>query len=143
MPRGKKINLRVEQFLARRGFFLDDVRTLVRNQIYLLFLACAVLVLSAFSPWATAFAAGTALVTLNFWFLAKGLQSLARGQQGVMAASLVRFYGRMALTGIFLFGLIVWGELPVPALVAGLTTVIINILFWGVFRFHRQKVKEA
>ncbi|SDB26977.1 ATP synthase I chain [Desulfonatronum thiosulfatophilum] len=139
----RNINLRIEKILHRQGFFLHDFRTLLRNQIYLLFLAFVIMLLAGFHPAALAFASGTALVTVNFWFLAKGLQSLTRQQEGLMALSLIRFYGRMILTGFILFALIVWSGLPVAALVAGLTTVIINILFWGVFRFHRQKVKEA
>jgi Flp pilus assembly protein TadB len=97
-------------------------------------------------PWALAFFAGTALITINFWFLAKGLQNTAQLRKGSVAVSLVvRFYGRMLLTGLALFGLIVWAGLPVAALLAGMTTVVINILCWGIFRFNRQRqnVKEA
>lgn len=143
MPLLTRANLRIESFLAHRGFYLYDVRTLVRNQLYLLFLGCVAMFLSGLNPWLTAFASGTALVTMNFWLLAKGLQGVMQVQEGAVAVSLLRFYGRMILTGLLLYGLIVWGGLPVPALLAGLSTVIINILSWGVFRFHRQKVKEA
>jgi hypothetical protein len=136
-----KINDRVEAFLARRGFYLPEVRTLIRNQLYLVTLSLGVCLVFGLPPWALAFFAGTALITMNFWFLAKGLQNMAQLRQGSIAISLVRFYGRMFLTGLALFGLIVWAGLPVAALLAGLTTVVINILFWGIFRFNRQKVK--
>ncbi|WP_233248399.1 ATP synthase subunit I [Desulfonatronum sp. SC1] len=122
---------------------LHDVRTLVRNQIYLLVLGCILALVTGLSSWAMAFAAGCALVTMNFWFLAKSLQSVVHRQEGAVVVSLAQFYGRLLLTGLALFGLIAWGGLPVPALVAGLSTVVVNILFWGVFRFYRQKVKEA
>ncbi|TVR00854.1 MAG: ATP synthase subunit I [Desulfovibrionales bacterium] len=138
-----RINLKIETFLRRSGFHLDDVRILVRNQIYLFFLGCALVVLFRLAPWAVAFGAGCALSTLNFWHLAKGLQSIVHNPDGAVAASLIRFYGRLALSGLALFGLIIWASLPLAALIAGLSTVIVNILFWGVFRFHRQKVKEA
>lgn len=138
-----RINLKIEAFLYRNGFTLPEIRILVRNQIQLFGLGCAVMVLSGLAPWAIAFGAGCALSTANFWLLAKGLQSIMHRPDGAVAVSLIRFYGRLALTGLALFGLIAWGGLPVAALVAGLSTVVVNILFWGVFRFHRQNVKEA
>jgi small-conductance mechanosensitive channel len=138
-----RTNTRIETFLAHRGFCLDEVRVLVRNQIYCVCLGLALLIVSGLQPWAIAFLSGTVLVTVNFWLMAKGLQGIIHTRDGAVAISLFRFYGRLILTGLILFGLIVWGGLPVPALLAGLTTVVINILLWGVFRFHRQKVKEA
>lgn len=138
-----RTNLRIEVFLRRNGFYLDDVRILVRNQLYFLFLGCALMAFSGLAPWALAFGAGCALSTMNFWMLAKGLQSIVHRPDGAVAVSLIRFYGRLALSGIALFGLIIWAGLPLTALIAGLSTVVVNILFWGVFRFHRQKVKEA
>jgi len=138
-----RINQRIEAVLARRGFLLHDVRILVRNQIHLLALGCILVVVTGLSSWAMAFAAGCALATMNFWFLAKGLQSAMQRVEGAIASSLFRFYGLMTFTALVLLGLIAWGGLPVPALVAGLSTVVMNILFWGVFRFRRQKTKEA
>jgi len=138
-----KINNRIEAFLAHRGFYLHEVRTLIRNQLYLVALSLVVCLVLGLPSWALAFFAGTALITMNFWFLAKGLQGAVQLRQGAVAVSLARFYGRMILTGLALFGLIIWGGLPVVALLAGLTTVVINIFFWGIFRFRRQKAKEV
>lgn len=138
-----RINARIDTYLAHRGFFLHDVRTLIRNQIFLAALSLALALLSMLHPWALAFLAGTLLITVNFWYMARGLQGVMQHGQGAVALSLARFYGRMILIGLVLFGLIIWGGLPVPALLAGLSTVIVNILLWGIFRFHRQKVKEA
>ncbi|HDQ41029.1 MAG TPA: ATP synthase subunit I [Desulfonatronum sp.] len=138
-----RTNARIENFLWHQGFILDEVRVLVRNQIYCVCLGLAFLMLTHLHPWAIAFLSGTVLITVNFWLLAKGLQGIIHTRDGAVAISLLRFYGRLILTGLVLFGLIVWGGLPVPALLAGLSTVVLNILLWGVFRFHRQKVKEA
>jgi len=138
-----RMNHRTEAFLRRNGFYLEDVRNLVRNQIYMFILGCALVAFSGFSEWALAFGAGCTVSTINFWLLAKGLQSVVHNPDGAIAVSLIRFYGRLVLSGLALFGLIIWASLPLAALIAGLSTVIVNILFWGVFRFHRQKVKEA
>lgn len=138
-----RINVTIDSFLARRGFHLHDVRTLVRNQLCLVATSLVLFLGSGLQPWAAAFCAGVMLITVNFWFLAKGLQGVVQVPEGAVAVSLVRFYGRMILTGLLLFVLIVWGGLSVPALLAGLSTVIVNILVWGVFRYHRQNVKEA
>lgn len=143
MPLTSRINAKVEVFLARRGFLLEEARALVRNQIYLAGLALLCMVFSGMHPWASAMFAGTVLISVNFWFLAKGLQGIVHAGESAVALSLVRFFVRMILTGAILFGLIVWGGLPVPALLAGLSTVLINNLCWGIFRFQRQKVKEA
>lgn len=139
----KRIHRGIDAFLARQGFHLDEVRVLIRNQGYFLFFSSALMVFSGFNIQATAFAAGVALISMNFWFLAKGLQGIVHGTDGAVSLNVIRFYARLALSGALLFGLIVWGRLPVAALLAGLSTVVMNILFWGVFRYHRQKVKEA
>ncbi len=143
MPLTSRINAKIDIFLAHRGFYLEDVRSLLRNQCYLVGLGLLGMILSGLHPWATALFAGIVLISVNFWFLAKGLQGIVQAREGVVAVSLVRFYVRMILTGVILFGLIVWGGFPIPALLAGLSTVMISILCWGVFRFQRQKVKEA
>lgn len=143
MPLLDRPNLKIEAFLRRKGFYLDDVRILVRNQLYLLFVSCALMGGTGLAPWALAFAAGCALSSMNFWMLAKGLQTVVHQQDGAVAVSLIRFYGRLAVSGVALFALIIWAELPLVALILGLSTVVVNILFWGVFRFHRQKAKEA
>lgn len=143
MPLTNRMNVKIDTFLAHRGFYLEDVRSLMRNQLYLVGLGLLGVVFSGMHPWATALFAGIILISVNFWFLAKGLQGIVQAREGAVAVSLVRFYVRMILTGAILFGLIVWGGMSVPALLAGLSTVMISILCWGIFRYQRQKVKEA
>ena len=95
-----------------------------------------------FAPWALALAAGTVLITFNFWSLAKFGQHLAYMRKGAVVSLLIRFYGRLILSGLALYGLIVFGECSIYALLAGLSTVVVNAIFWGVAGL-RQKVKEA
>ena len=69
-----RINDRIEAFLAHRGFYLHEVRILVRNQLYLVVLSLMLCLVLGLPSWTLAFFAGAALITMNFWFLAKGLQ---------------------------------------------------------------------
>jgi hypothetical protein len=139
-----KMNQKIESFLHRRGFTHPDVRSLVRNQLYLAAGTCliAAVVSIGFAPWALGLAAGAVLVTFNFWSLAKFGQHLAYMRKGAVVSLLIRFYGRLILSGLALYGLIVWGQCSIYALLAGLSTVVVNAIFWGVAGF-RQKVKEA
>ena len=138
-----KINEKIELFLHRRGFTNSDVRKLVRNQLYL---AAGVLFFAAtivwFAPWALALAAGTLLATFNFWWLAKFGQCLVYMRKGAGVSLLIRFYLRLTLTGLVIYGLIVWGHCSIYALLVGLSSVVVNAVLWSVAGF-RQKVKEA
>ncbi len=139
-----KMNQKIESFLHRRGFTHPDVRSLVRNQLYLTAGTCllAALLSIGFAQWALGLAAGAVLITFNFWSLAKFGQHLAYMRKGAVVSLLVRFYGRLILSGLAIYGLIVWGQCSIYALLAGLSTVVVNAIFWGVAGF-RQKVKEA
>ncbi len=145
-----KTNQKIESFLRRRGFTHPDVRCLVRNQLYLAAGACVFAVMAtgsalwahALAPWAMAFAAGTLLITFNFWSLAKFGQHLVYMRKGAIMSLLIRFYFRLLLTGVALYGLIAYCNFSTIALLAGLSTVVANAIFWGVAGL-RQKVKEA
>ena len=137
------INKKVESFLHRRGFTHPDVRNLVRIQLYLVTGTCLFAAIAfGFAPWALALAAGAVLATFNFWSLAKFGQHLAYMRKGAVVSLLIRFYGRMLLSGLVIYGLIVWGQCSIAALLAGLSTVVVSAIFWGVAGF-RQKAKEA
>ncbi|WP_027179744.1 ATP synthase subunit I [Maridesulfovibrio bastinii] len=145
-----KTNQKIESFLRRRGFTHPDIRCLVRNQLYLALGACVFAVMATGSaqwtniltPWAMAFAAGTLLISINFWSLAKFGQHLVYMRKGAVTSLLIRFYLRLILTGVALYGLIAYCNLPIVAILAGLSTVVVNAIFWGVAGL-RQKVKEA
>jgi hypothetical protein len=142
--RMRRLNDRVEKGLYRRGYVHPDVRQLVRNQIYIM--AASLLIgglLAPVVPAALHFAAGTVLVSLNFFSLARFAQGITRTQHGAVVALLARFYGRLILTGAVLFALIVWAHAPLVALLAGISTVVVNAVYWGITRHSGQNAKEA
>lgn len=106
-------------------------------------LALASLAGARLSVWGLAFSAGALLATVNFYSLARFVQHLVRETRGAVAALLVRFYGRLILTGATLYGLIALLEMPVWPLLAGLSTVLVSALYWGATRLHGHNVKEA
>lgn len=140
------IHHKTEAGLFRRGFKAPEVRKIVRNQIYLM---CLSLIAAAAFGWIEPvffhFAAGALLITFNFYYLAKFVQQIVyfSGGRKAVIELLVRFYGRLILTGVALFALIVWADVSVTALVAGLSTVLMTILFWGVTQMIGHKAKEA
>jgi len=134
----------IDRFLARKGFAQLEVRRLVRTQILLSgILALAMVLAARLSVWGLAFAAGALLASMNFYSLAKVVQHLVNMPKGAVSALLVRFYFRLILTGAALFGLIVWLDTPIWALLAGLSTILVTALYWGATRFHGHNVKEA
>jgi small-conductance mechanosensitive channel len=139
-----RLNEKVEAGLYRRGYTHPDVRQLVRNQFYLM-VASLLLggLLAPVLPAALHFAAGTVLISFNFFSLARFAQGLTRVKHGAVVALLARFYGRLILTGAVLFVLIVWANAPIVALLAGISTVVVNAVYWGITRHNGQNAKEA
>lgn len=140
------IHHKTEAGLFKRGFKSPEVRKIVRNQLYIL---CLSLITAAALGWISPiflhFAAGVILITYNFYSLAKFVQQIVffRSSGKAVFELLIRFYGRLIITGVALFALIVWAGVSVPALLAGLSTVIVTILFWGATQMLGHKVKEA
>ncbi|MFW5734933.1 MAG: ATP synthase subunit I [Oceanidesulfovibrio sp.] len=136
----------VESRLYQRGFTQPAVRRLISWQILL---TMAVLPAGALffwvGLWPLAFAAGSLLATFNFYFLAKSLQQIVyvKYDRQLLVSMLFRFYGRLGITAVALFLLIVWCRVPVVALVAGLSTVVATIVVWGGARLFEQNAKEA
>ena len=137
---------RLDRWLLRRGYFHPEVRELVRNQLVLTVLVLAVcLPLSGVSVAAWSLAAGTVIISANFCSLAKFGQRITGfgNKREAIAAVLARFYFRLALTGLVLFGLIVWfGATPLP-LLAGIATVVVNFIVWGVARHAGSKTHQT
>jgi len=133
MPMKKTIE-NLDAYFYRRGFVHPDVRELARNQAILAFgvvLCCLPVALYA---WAWSFAAGAILITLNFWSLARFGQRIVgyESRREAVLVVLFRFYFRLGLTGAALYALIVWAGANVMALLAGLSILVVNFLFWGV-----------
>ena len=137
---------RLEGWLLRRGYVHPEVRELVRNQVLLTALVLAASAL-AFPFWdgAWALAVGTGLVTLYFCSLARFGQRITgyANRREAVAAVLVRFYLRLAVTGLVLFVCIAWlGAKPLP-LLAGISTVVVNFIVWGVARHAGSKTHQT
>jgi hypothetical protein len=122
---------------------VPEVRRLVQNQIYISLLCLPLFGTWKWFPWGGDLAAGVLLGTLNFYALANVVQQLVLVQKGAVTAQLISFYGRLILTALALFGLIVWKHSSVTALLVGLSSVIANILIWGAFHYLGKKLKEA
>lgn len=135
--------------LYRRGFAVTEARRLMRNQMLLSAglsaLACLV---TGFANWGLSFTAGAAVISLNFWWLAKAAQELVQVKQGAMFTLLTLFYGRLALTAVAIAGLVAWAGASVYGLLAGLSTVLLNAALWGFLQIRHKvpsvgKGKEA
>ncbi|HKK32254.1 MAG TPA: ATP synthase subunit I [Desulfomicrobiaceae bacterium] len=122
---------------------MPEVRRLVQNQVYLALLCLPLLGGWKWFPWGGDLAVGVLLGTLNFYALATFVQQLVLVQKGAVTAQLISFYGRLFLTAAVLYGLIVWNQSSVTALLVGLSSVIVNILIWGAFHYLGKKLKEA
>ncbi len=139
-----RIHRKIETDLYRRGYTHPEVRRLAVNQVWILIVSCAAgLPAGLVLPWAWAFAAGVVIISLNFLSLARFAQGLVHTRNGAVMAQLFRFYGRLLLTGGVLYALIVWANVSTVALLAGLSTVVANAVFWGATQCIGQKAKEA
>ncbi len=135
MKTASEITHAVEALLYRRGFAHEDTRVLVRNQILLTGAICALsLVLGWFWGWLWDVAAGALLMTFNFYLMSDFLQHVLLKQDGAVSRQLFRLYGRLLLTGAALAMLIVWARASIPALLLGLSSVVVTILIWGIQR---------
>ncbi len=125
----KSLARKTDEWLWHKGFRAAEIRLLLRCQI--LVSGASLLAGVACAPlwdWGLWFGVGAALSTFNFYALAKFVQ-------GIVFMPL--------LTGLVLFGLIVWLKVSVSALLAGLSTCVLSIAAWGIARGAGQKVKEA
>ena len=134
---------RIERFLYERGFEHPDVRSLMRTQTYLA--ACFSLILiagTAFSAWSLAFFAGAVLASCNFWYMAKAVQKLLYVRKGAVTSLLLLFYGRLILTVLAIMALIIFLDVPISGLLAGLSTVVVTAITWALAGVMK-KAKEA
>lgn len=136
----KILQIKIERQLYKKGFHVPGVRKMAAQQIAILLLS--VLALS-FGRHGVDFFIGAVLATVNFLTLARIVQELVCLQKGAVSVQLLSFYGRLILTASVLFLLIVYAKSSVVALLAGLSTVLINILLWGMSQFLGKKSKEA
>ena len=137
---------RTETYLYKQGITSAAIREILRNQVFLTVGGMvAGTLLFWISSWPVLFAAGAALVTYNFYCLAKVAHQIVsqKYSKTLLFSLLFRFYGRLLLTGFVLFGLIVWLKVSIAPLAAGLSSVVASIVLWGGAHVFEQKVKEA
>jgi len=140
----RKMMAGLDGWLFRRGFAGREVRALMRAQICAAVLASATcLAVTGFGLWGLSFAAGSLLITVNFWSLAKFGQGVVFVRRGAVVALLFRFYLRLAATGVALFALIAYAGAPAASLLAGVSTAVAAMIWWGMTRTVRTQVKEA
>lgn len=130
----------IERWLYARGFRVPEVRKLACVQIYIMLGSFPAVVLGSVG---IDFLAGVVLSTVNFLALAKVIQELVFLQRGAIGLNLFSFYGRMIVTALAFYLLIVFKEASVVALLLGFSTVLINILLWGMTHFLGKTSKEA
>lgn len=128
---------KIEGGLYRRGFEHAETRILVRNQLALTLVVAAAAVLGGWA-WPGLFdvAAGAFLATWNFYFLSKFVHRVLDKQRANVTGMLFRFYGRLILTGVALYALIVMCGSSVVFLLAGLSTVVVTVLIWALARMR-------
>ncbi len=136
----KKNLKKIEGWLYARGFHVPEVRAMALNQICMML---GSLPLLALGRDGFDFAAGVFLGTLNFLALARVIQELVYVHRGAVALQVVSFYVRLILTAVAFYALIVLKGAAVGWLLAGVSTVLINILLWGVSQFSGKTSKEA
>ncbi|MBT8763107.1 ATP synthase subunit I [Desulfohalobiaceae bacterium Ax17] len=137
-----RANRKIEGFFYKRGVEIPEIRTLLRNQIYLTWTGIVIALIFGLTSWAFEFIVGALLGGLNFYALAKIIQQLIFVRRGAVVALLVSFYFRLLFTGVLLYAVIVFFKANIVALLSGLSVVIVNILIFGA-TLVGQKFKEA
>ncbi len=110
------------------------------RQIYVLFGA---LLAVAFGGNGVDLAVGVLLGTINFLALGKLIQELVYLQKSAVIVQIFSFYGRLVLTALAFYVLITHLDFSGVWLLVGFSTVLINILLWGMSQFLGKTSKEA
>ncbi len=137
---------RIEKHLYAKGFRLPEIRSILRVQILFSMASALVGILTVWCTlWPICFAVGVILATYSFFSLARFIQQviLRTYSRQMLWGLLFRFYGRLMLTGLILFGLIIELRVPSSALVAGLATCMATMLVGILSHRAERKIKEA
>ena len=136
----QRIQKTIERWLYVRGFHVPEVRKMALYQICILLGSLPALMLG---DTGLDFIAGVVLGSMNFLAMGKVIQEVVYLQKGAVAVQLFSFYGRLVLTALALYLLIVVKGASVPWVLLGVSTVLINILLWGMSQFLGKTSKEA
>jgi hypothetical protein len=131
---------KIERVLYAWGFHVPEVRNMALRQIYVLFGA---LLAVAFGGNGVDLAVGVLLGTINFLALGKLIQELVYLQKSAVIVQIFSFYGRLVLTALAFYVLITHLDFSGVWLLVGFSTVLINILLWGMSQFLGKTSKEA
>ncbi|WP_043811073.1 hypothetical protein [Desulfomicrobium baculatum] len=134
------IQKKIERVLYTRGFHVPEVRKMASRQLYILL---GVLPALAFGWKGVDLVTGVLLGTLNFLALAKLIQELVYLQKSAVVVQIFSFYGRMMITALAFYVLIAHLDSSGVWLLMGFSTVLINILLWGMSQFLGKTSKEA
>jgi hypothetical protein len=139
------LNHQLDALLRQLGFHRPEVRLVMRNELLfsvsLLILGLCLLPLTSWLLW---FAAGALLIAGNFYGLARFIQglSLTDYSQALLLGMLVRSNLRLVFSALFLYGILVWLEASVWAVVAGITGamgLLAATTAWAAGQRNRQK----
>lgn len=140
----REMHRRLEAVLYRRGVESPTVRRLLTNQLYISVAGFLIsLLITGGGRWALDFGIGAGLITLNFFGLSRMVQRLITMRKGAVISLLLGFYFKLFLFGLVLYLMIVYAHASVTALLAGISTVVANIMLWGATQIWGHKVKEA
>lgn len=137
---------RIEKFLYRKGYRSPEIRVILRWQILLTIISILTgLIVSPFSLWGLWIAVGASLATYSFYSLAGFVQkALLEGfSRRTLSGLLVRFYGRLMLTGLILFGLLIWLRVPPAAIIVGFIVISGTVPVWLCIKRAGRNFKEA
>ncbi len=136
----KNMRRKIERRLYDWGFHVPEVRGLALRQIYMLMatVPCALMGKTGLD-----IAVGVLLGTMNFLALGKIVQELISMQKGAVLIQLFSFYGRLVLTALAFYLLIAFTGASAIMLLLGMSTVVLNILLWGMAQFLGKTSKEA
>ena len=135
----------LDALLWQRGFHNPVVRLVMRNELLfsvsLLILGICLLPLTSWLLW---FSAGALLIAWNFYGLARFIQGISLTySQSLLIRMLVRSNLRLVFSAVFLYGIFVWFEASVWAVVAGITGAVtllaVTALVWITGQSNRQK----
>jgi hypothetical protein len=82
---------------------------------------------------ALAAAVGGLIGLVNFWLLGRLVVQVTSGVELAVGPLLVRMLSKLALLGVCLFALIVWGGIDVVGLAVGLSVVVVSTMLSQAF----------
>ena len=134
------INQKLERFLVKNGFEQTDTRIVIRNQIYVsLGTSLVIVLITLFSRWSLAYAAGALLALFNFWTLTRILRNVAHGEKKSTFVLSLIFMVKMTLRGLALYWLIGVERVPHWGLISGIGTVPVNLTVTGLMQAGNKK----